>query len=104
MAQDPDREEDEQDQDEVLTSHALDMVPVYESSNVDAEMEGDVIRGLLDSNGIPSLLIRPGPLPLRFQVMVPLGKLVEAERLIEDAQVGGPAAADAAEAESEKPQ
>jgi hypothetical protein len=37
-------------------------------------------------------------------VLVPRGKLVEAERLIEDAQVGGPAAADAAEAESEKPQ
>jgi hypothetical protein len=104
MAQDPDREEDEQNQDDVLTSHALDMVPVYESSNVDAEMEGDVIRGLLDSNGIPSLLIRPGPFPLRFQVLVPRGKMVEARRLIDDAQAGGAEAADAAEAESEKPQ
>jgi hypothetical protein len=104
MAQDPGREEDEQNQDEILTSHALDMVSVYESSNVDAEMEGDVIRGLLDSNGIPSLLIRPGPFPLRFQVLVPRGKMVEAQRLIEDAQAGGAEAADAAEAESEKPQ
>jgi len=104
MAQDPNREDNEQDQGEALTSHALDMVPLYESSTVDAEMEADVIRGLLDSNGIPSLVSRPGPFPLGFQVLVPRGKVIEAQRLVEEAQVGGPEAAAAAEAESEKPQ
>jgi len=98
MAQDP----DERNQDEVLTSHALDMVPVYDSSTVDAEMEADVIRGVLDSNGIPSLATRPGPFPLNFQVLVPRGKLREAQQLLAEALAGGAAAADAAEAESEK--
>ncbi len=39
---------------------------------------------------------------LGFEVRVPRGKVVEAENLIAAAQEGGPAAADAAEAESEK--
>ena len=37
-----------------------------------------------------------------FEVRVPRGKVVEAEELIAQAQEGGPAAADAAEAETEK--
>jgi hypothetical protein len=104
MAQDRDREEDERDQTDVLTSHAQDMVSVYDSSTVDAEMEADVIRGVLDSNGISSLLTRPGPFPLHFQVLVPRGKLAEARRFLAEAQAAGPQAADEAEAESEKAQ
>ena len=105
MAQDPDHDEDERYQDEVLGSHALDMVALYESTAVDAEMEADVIRGLLDSNNIPSLLIRPGPYPpLGFQVMVPRGKLIEARRLLEEALAAGPEAAAEAEAASEESQ
>ena len=49
MAQDPDRDEDDRDQDQILSSHALDMVALYDSSTVDAEMEADMIRGVLDS-------------------------------------------------------
>jgi hypothetical protein len=105
MAQDPDGDDDERYQDEILSSHALDMVALYNSNAVDAEMEADVIRGLLDSNGIPSLLIRPGPYPpLGFQVMVPRGKVMEAQRLLEEARAGGPEAAAEAEAASEEPQ
>lgn len=100
MAQDP----DERDQDQPLSSHALDIVALYDSSTVDAEMEADVIRGLLDTNGIPSLLRRAGPYPsLGFQVLVPRGKLREAQQLVEEAQAAGPEAAAEAEAASEEP-
>ena len=100
MAQDP----EERDQDQPLTSHALDMVALYDSSTVDAEMEADVIRGLLDTNGIPSLVRRGGPYPsLGFQVLVPRGKVMEAKQLIEEAQAAGPEAAAEAEAASEEP-
>ena len=101
MAQDP----DERDQDQPLTSHALDMVVLYDSSAVDAEMEADVIRGLLDANGIPSVVRRGGPnLALGFQVLVPRGKVMEANHLIADAQAAGPEAAAEAEAASEESQ
>ena len=100
MAQDA----DERDQDQPLSSHALDIVALYDSSTVDAEMEAGVIRGLLDTNGIPSVLRRAGPYPsLGFQVLVPRGKLREAQQLIEEAQAAGPEAAAEAEAASEEP-
>ena len=100
MAQDA----DERDQDQPLSSHALDLVALYDSSTVDAEMEAGVIRGLLDTNGIPSVLRRAGPYPsLGFQVLVPRGKLREAQQLVEEAQAAGPEAAAEAEAASEEP-
>ena len=103
MAQDPDREEDERYRDVVLTSHALDMVALFDSSTVDAEMEADVIRGVLDTNGIPSLVTRPGPYPaLGFQVLVPRGKVMQAQRLLEEARTAGPEAAAEAEQDSEE--
>ncbi len=100
MAQDP--EEDDRNEDQVLSSHALDMVTLYDSSTIDADIEADVIRGLLDANGIPSLVTGQSIFPLHFHVMVPRGKLQEALQLLAEAQAGGPAAADAAEAESEQ--
>ena len=103
MAQDPERDDEERDRDQLLTSHALDMVPLWESSAVDAEVEADMIRGVLDSNGIPTLLIGASQYPsLGFQVMVPRGKVIEARRLIEEAQAAGPAAAAAGELASEE--
>jgi|SRR5215469_1429084 len=103
MAQDPEHDEDEHEQEHILTSHALDMVPLYDSSTVDAEMEADVIRGVLDSNGIPSLVMRGGPFPLYFQVLVPRGKVGEAQRLLEEARAAGPEAAAEAERATEEP-
>lgn len=93
------------DNDAATASHALDMVPLYDSLTVDAEMEADMIRGVLDSNGIPSLVKRPGPYPpLGYQVLVPRGKLKEAQHLIVEAQAAGPEAADEAEQGSEESQ
>jgi hypothetical protein len=98
MAQDPDRAEELG-----LTSHALDMVTLWSSSAVTAEAEADVIRGVLESNGIPSMVVGAAQYPnLGFEVRVPRGKVVEAEELIAAAQEGGAEAADAAEAETEK--
>src|SRR5215831_8597151 len=103
MAQDPDREEDQQSQDELLTSHALDMVTLWSSNTVAAEIEADMIRGVLESNGIPVLVVGASQYPnLPFEVKVPRGRLKEAEQLIEQAQASGPEAASEAEAESEK--
>ena len=103
MAQDPERKDEERDQDQLLTSHALDMVALWDSSNIDSEVEADMIRGVLDSNGIPSLLVGASQYPnLGFQVMVPRGKVMEAQRLIAEAKAAGPAAAAAGELASEE--
>jgi hypothetical protein len=106
MAQDPERDDEERDRDQLLTSHALDMVALWESSNIDAEVEADMIRGVLDSNGIPTLLVGgASQFPnLGFQVLVPRGKVMEAQRLIAEAQAAGPAAAAAGELASEEQQ
>jgi hypothetical protein len=101
MAQDPDREEGSLNQD-ILTSHALDMVTLFSSSTIDGEMEADMIRGILDSGGIPSILTHsPMAGILGVEVKVPRGKLKEAENLIAEAKAAGPEAAAEAEAASE---
>lgn len=103
MAQDLERDDQGRDRDQFLTSHALDMVTLWESSTIDTEEEADMIRGVLDSNGIPTLLMGAPQFPnLGFQVQVPRGKLKEAQRLIEEAQAAGPEAAAEAEAASEE--
>jgi hypothetical protein len=103
MAQDPERDYEERDRDQLLTSHALDMVLLWESSTVDAEVEADMIRGVLDSGGIPSLLVGASQFSnLGYQVLVPRGKVLEAQRLIEEAKAAGPEAAAAGELASEE--
>jgi hypothetical protein len=104
MAQDPERDDEQRDRDQLLTSHALDMVTLWSSSNIDAEVEADMIRGVLDSNGIPTLLVGgTSQFPnLGFEVLVPRGKVVEAQRLLQEAQAAGPAAAAAGELASEE--
>jgi hypothetical protein len=103
MAQDPDREEEPQSPEELLTTHALDMVTLWSSLTVTAEMEADMIRGVLESNEIPVMVVGASQYPnLGFEVKVPRGKVKEAEELIEQAQAAGPDAATEAEAESEK--
>jgi hypothetical protein len=100
MAQDPGR--GEQRTGVPLPTHALDMVPLWSSSALNAEMESDLIRGILESNGIPVLVKGAAEFPnFGFTVQVPRGKVVEAEALIQQAQAAGPDAAAEAEAESE---
>jgi hypothetical protein len=78
------------------------MTPVFSSSNHDAEMEAMAIRGVLDSNGIPAMIVGPSVLPtLEFQVQVPEHLLAQARQLIREARQGGRRAADEGEAETE---
>jgi hypothetical protein len=103
MAQDPDRQDETQNQEGILTSHALDMVTLFQSSTVDAEMEADMIHGILDSNGIPAILSDTQFAGvLGTEVKVPRGRLKEAQTLIAEAQAAGPEAAAEAEAASEE--
>ena len=84
-------------------SHEMDMVPIYSSQGVDAEMEADVIHGVLESNGIPSVVVRPGAYPvLGFELHVPQSRVEEARRVISEAQAAGPDAAAEGEAASEE--
>jgi Putative prokaryotic signal transducing protein len=102
MAQDPERDDEQPDETSVDMSHDLDTVPLYFSQTVDAEVEAEVIRGILESNGIPAV-VSSSPVPnLGFQVQVPRGRLEEARRLIEEQQAAGPEAAAEAEAASEE--
>jgi len=103
MAQDPEHGEEDREESSVNPSHELDMVSIYSSTMVDAEIEADVIRGVLDSNGIPSLVARAtGFPPFGFEVHVPRARADEAERLIEAARTAGPEAAAEAERDTEK--
>ena len=77
-------------------------VAAWSSSNHDAEMESMSIKGLLDANGIPAMVIGPQVLPnLEFQVQVPAHMLSEAERVIREARRIGRQAASDAEAATE---
>jgi hypothetical protein len=95
MAQDP-------NEDVVLTSHALDMV-ILPGGRVSTESEADMIRGVLDVNGIPSLLVTAPQTPnFGFMIQVPRGLVVQAEEAVAAALAAGSEAAVEAEAESEK--
>lgn len=93
----------ETDPDDVNPSHELDLVTLFSSSNHDAEAEAMTIRGVLDTNGIPSLTVGPAQIPsLEFQVKVPRALLQDAERALAEARASGPSAADEAEIASEQ--
>jgi hypothetical protein len=63
-----------------------------------------VIRGLLEANGIPSVLsVTPYP-NLGSGIRVPRGMMEEALRVIREAQAAGPEAAAEAEAAGEESQ
>jgi len=77
-------------------------VPVFSSSNHDAEMEALTIQGILEASQIPTMLVGPHMLPnLDFQVHVPEHLLAEAQGIIEEARNAGPKAAEEAEAQTE---
>jgi hypothetical protein len=95
MANDTERTSTEPLPDESMTA-------VFSSSNHDAEMEAMAVKGVLDSNGIPSILVGPHILPnLEFQVQVPEHLLTQAEQLLRDARQDGRRAADEGEALTE---
>jgi Putative prokaryotic signal transducing protein len=81
----------------------MDLETVFSSSNYDAEMEAMAIHGILQSSGIPSVLVGTSTLPVfEFQVQVPRSDLEEARRILADAEAAGPAAALEGEKASEQ--
>jgi hypothetical protein len=103
MAQDPGHDEDTVEEDQLDPSSDLDMVTLYNAPIVDAEIEADLIRGVLESNGIASVMVRNSVVPsLGFEVKVPRARAEEAERLIAEAKAAGPEAAAEAERASEE--
>ena len=84
------------------TSEDLDLVTIYESSEVNAQMEAQLIRGVLESAGVPVVIVGDTTLPyLPFMVRVPKARVEEAERLIAESRAVGPEGADEAEQSSE---
>jgi hypothetical protein len=76
--------------------------PVFSSSNHDAEMEAMAIKGVLDSNNVPAMIVGPSVLPtFEWQVQVPQHLLDRARQLVREARQGGRRAADEAEAATE---
>ena len=105
MAQDPERDDEQAGEGIVDPSHDLDMVSLFDSQTVDAEPEADVIRGVLDANGIPSIKVSGFGYPnLGYQIQVPRAYVEEARRIVREAQAAGPEAAAEAEAASEEGQ
>jgi hypothetical protein len=86
-------------------SHDLDLVTVYQSGDgsAEGEMEALMIKDVLENAGIYAVLVGGDvPIPsLNHQVMVARDRVEDARRAIAEAQVGGPAAAERAEAEGE---
>ena len=80
------------------------MVTLWSSGAMNAEIEADMIRGVLESNDIPVMVVGATLyFPIcRLRSGCRAGKLKEAEQLIEQAEAAGPDAAAEAEAESEK--
>lgn len=98
----PEEEEREPESATVDPSHDLDMVVLFASSTHDGELEATAINSMLQSNGIPSMVVGATQIPsLEFQVQVPRGDLEEAERVLAEARAAGPEAADEAEQNSE---
>ncbi|MDP9053887.1 MAG: hypothetical protein M3N93_06235 [Acidobacteriota bacterium] len=78
------------------------MAAVFSSSNHDGEMESMAVKGVLDANDIPAIVVGPHMLPnLEFQVQVPEHLLGEASQLLREARQDGRRAAEEAEAQTE---
>ncbi len=101
MAQDP--ESEERDEGRLDPSADLDMITLFSSSAVDAELEANSIQSMLRANGIAAVVVGASVIPsLEFQVQVPRADAAEAGRLLEEARAAGPEAAAEGEAASEE--
>lgn len=84
------------------TSEDLDLVTVFYSEAHDAQIKAQLIHGLLEAGGVPTVVVDTSPLPnLPSEVRVPKSRLVEALRLIAESEAAGPRAAEEAEELSE---
>jgi Putative prokaryotic signal transducing protein len=70
----------------------------------DAKMEAEMIHGVLESNGIYSIVSGTTYPPVGFEVKVAREHLEEAQRLVQEAQAAGPGAAEEAETGTQEEQ
>ena len=100
MAQDPEHEEEQPEN----PSHGLDMVPFYFSQTIEAASEAEIIKGILEANGVPTVMTNeaPGFPNLGYILSVPRDRLEEARRIIAEQEAAGPEAAAEAESQSEQ--
>jgi hypothetical protein len=71
-------------------SHDLDFVSFFGSQAADSEMEAIMIQSILESNGIPCIVVGSSQYPsLGFEVRVPKSRLKEAVAAVEAARQSG---------------
>jgi hypothetical protein len=88
---------------EVDDSEDLDLETIFHSDGTMAEVEAVAIKNVLEANGVAAVLFGDSVLPnFGFEVKVARDQVENARKLIAQAEADGPAAADAAELESEK--
>ena len=103
MAQDPEHEEEEKDEQSIDPSHDLDIVPLYFSQTIAAASEAEILKGILESNGIPAIMTNEATAypNLGYVVYVARERVEEAKQLIAEQEAAGPEAATEAEAQTE---
>jgi hypothetical protein len=85
-------EEDESEVPKEGLSHDLDFVTLFSSPANGAESEAILIQSILESNGVPCVMISGSQYPsLGFEVRVPKSRLEEAVALVEEARQSGAA-------------
>jgi len=83
--------------------HGLDMVTVFHTAGTGAELEALTIKGILESNGIYTVVVADTRLPnLPEEVRVPRERVSQAKHLIAEALAAGPEGAEEAEKETEQ--
>ena len=83
-------------------SHDLDLVAVFSSQALDAELEVQAIRGILEANGIPAVIVGSVQIPVvPVEVRIPRSRLEDARQALAQATESGPSAAEEEERETE---
>jgi hypothetical protein len=84
--------EDEEEVPEAGLSRDLDFVTLFSSQTMGAEVEAISLQTVLESAGIPSIVVGSSQFPsLPFEVRVPKSRLEEARTLVEEARQSGAA-------------
>src|SRR5262249_27578706 len=88
----PCQPEDESEVPREGLSHDLDFATLFRSQANNAEGEALLIQSILESNGIPCVMISGSQYPsLGFEVRVPKSRLEEAVAVVEEARQSGAA-------------
>jgi hypothetical protein len=84
---------------EVDDSEDLDLETIYHGDGTLAEVESMEVKNVLQSSGIAAIVVGNSVLPtMSFEVRVARDQVDRARQVIQEAQAGGPKAADEAEA------